>query len=142
MDTIAFKKIYSEQPDSDLLELEITAVSKYVTAFQCCYLSASDLLSSADKIEQYLRRHHEPRYIQYGEKEGNFTPAFSMNILPADQRGHIKVEVDVEIADHPGRSHRCLFFVETELGMIERFGKQIRSLAWAPVGASIHLDQP
>lgn len=54
-------------------------------------------------------------YLEFGNKEGNYTPAFSMNVLPADTSGHVKIEVDLEIVDNDKRSHRCCFYVESEL---------------------------
>lgn len=54
--------------------------------------------------------------MEFGKKEGNYTPAFSMCMSPADMSGHVKIEVDIEIADHDTRSHRCCFYVKSELG--------------------------
>lgn len=36
--------------------------------------------------------------MELGKKEGNYTPAFSMCMMPADMSGHVKIEVDIEIA--------------------------------------------
>ena len=38
-----------------------------------------------------------------------------MNILPADTIGHVKIEVDLEIADNEKRAYRCCFYVESEM---------------------------
>jgi len=46
-----------------------------------------------------------------------------MELLPADSSGHVKIEVDVEIDDNDTRSHRCCFYVNTELGQVEQLGK-------------------
>lgn len=64
----------------------------------------------------------------YGNKTGNYTPAFSLSILPTDNHGHVKIEVDIEIADNDRRAHRCCFYVSCELGQIERFGQSLVSL--------------
>ena len=47
---------------------------------------------------------------------------------PIDNHGHVKIEVDMEIADNDRRAHRCCFYVSCELGQIERFGQSLVSL--------------
>ena len=43
-----------------------------------------------------LSNFNESYYLEFGQKEGYYTPAFSMCILPADELGHMTVEVDIE----------------------------------------------
>lgn len=52
--------------------------------------------------------------MEFGKKEGNYTPAFSMCMLPADISEHVKIEVDIEIADNDVRSHRRCFYVKSD----------------------------
>jgi len=62
-----------------------------------------------------------------------------MDILEADSSGHMKIEVDIEIADIDDRSHRCRYYVNGELGAIERFGHNINKLISGNVGDKINL---
>ncbi|MBD5526433.1 MAG: hypothetical protein HDR04_18945 [Lachnospiraceae bacterium] len=71
MDNIIFKKVWQ---DDNLIELEIS-----------------------NRIQKYIDNCNEPCYLEFGKKEGNYTPAFSMCILLADTFGHVQVEVDIEI---------------------------------------------
>lgn len=48
-----------------------------------------------------------------------------MEFSSKDKLGHINIEVDVEIDDNDSRKHRSCFFVRSELGCIERFGKEL-----------------
>ena len=79
--------------------------------------------------------------MEFGKKTGRFTPAFSINFLPAENTGHVKVEMDMEIDDNPNRMHRCCFYVETELGQAERFGNGLKHLADGEIGTEIRLHK-
>ena len=122
MDNIIFEKIWE---DSNIIELKVIASSKFINVFQNCYVEDTILKSAADKIYNYTKNNKEVCYLEFGNKIGNYTPAFSLNILPCDDYGHVKIEVDIEIADNDIRAHRCCFYVNCELGQLERFGKSL-----------------
>ncbi len=136
MDNIIIEKIWQ---DSNEIELRVTAKSEYVQAKQSCYVEDDAIMMNADKIEAYMKNYDIECYLEFGTKIGNFTPAFSLTILPSQINRHVKVEVDIEIADNDKRAHRCCFYVNCELGQIERFGKLLRSIVTDEEGAVISL---
>lgn len=125
MDNIIFKKIYHE---NNLIELKITASAEFITAYQTCYVDEVTLIETSDKIASYLNDWNTKCYIEFGKKKGNYTPAFSMEIFPASKHGYVKIEVDIEIDDNTTRSHRCSFYIESEIGLLEKFGKSMKDL--------------
>lgn len=125
MDNIIFKKIWQ---DDSLIELKISANSEFATAYQSCYIQDKKLEEIAETICGFIYNYNQSCYLEFGKKEGNFTPAFSMCILPADISGHAKIEVDIEMADNDMRSHRCCFYVKSELGAIEQLGMDLKKL--------------
>lgn len=137
MDNIIFEKIWQ---DENLIELKISANSKYVSAYQSCYIQDKKLEIIADKIYNFAGNSSETCYLEFGKKEGNYTPAFSMCILPADISGHVKIEVDIEIADNETRSHRCCFYVKSELGLIEQLGLSLKNLITESDGSEVSLS--
>lgn len=86
-----------------------------------------------------MKKYNEPCYLEFGKKEGNYPPAFSMCLIPADNSGHVKIEVDMEIADNDTRAHRCCFYVNSELGLVEQLGKSLKRMAAGAVGDSVSL---
>ena len=136
MDNIVFEKVWQ---NDNLIELKISASSEFVSAYQNCYVEQKVLEDTSDKICDYIYDHSKPRYVELGKKSGNFTPAFSMCILPAEKSGHMKIEVDIEIADNDMRIHRCCFYVKSELGLVEQFGVRLKNLAAKPVGIKVAL---
>ena len=136
MDNIIFEIIWK---DSNIMELKVTASSEYINVFQNCYVEDVLLEDAADKIHNYIKNFNEACYLEFGNKTGNYTPAFSLNILPCDNYGHVKIEVDIEIADNDKRAHRCCFYVNCELGQLERFGQSLISLISDDEGSKVSL---
>jgi len=136
VENIIFEKIWE---DDTSIELRITAISKYVTSYQSCYVNEVEIQEMIIKIKDYIKDYSKDTYILFGEKEGNYTPAFSMNLLRADSHGHVKIEVDIEIDDTDDRSHRCKYFVQSELGAIERFGQKALDIYESELGTSISM---
>lgn len=136
MDKITFEKIWQ---DGDIIELKISANSEFVSAYQSCYIQDTMLQKISKKIRSYVNNYHVPSYLEFGKKKGNYTPAFSMCLLPANSSGHMKIEVDIEIADNDLRAHRCCFYVESELGLVEQLGYALDNLLISPIGAQASL---
>lgn len=124
MDNIYVKKIWE---DGELIEVSVKAKSEFATINQTCYISSEDVIKNANIIKKYIQN-NEQAYVEFGNKNGNYSPAFSMELFPCDNHGNVIVEVDMEIADNKTRMHRCKFFINTELGMLERFGEKLRSI--------------
>lgn len=136
MDNIILEKIWQEE---DLIELKITVNSEYASAYQNCYIQDKNLKTISNSIVEYSCNSKKTCYVEFGKKEGNYTPAFSMYFLPSDEYGHIKIEVDIEIADNNVLAHRCSFYVNSELGLIEKFGMCIIDLITEKEGVKVSL---
>ena len=136
MDNIIIKKVYE---DDHLIELRVQATAEFVNVHQFCYVQDTDLKDRAAAIVEYSNNYEESCYIEFGKKEGNYTPAFSLNFLKADARGHVKIEADIEIDDNEERKHRCCFYMKSELGMVEQFGKALKRLVSAEIDTEIKL---
>ena len=136
MDNIILKKIWQ---DEDLIELKISANSEFASAYQSCYIQQIKLEEIVEKIRNYVDHYNEACYLEFGQKDGNYTPAFSMYLLPANMSGHINIEVDIEIADNNMRNHRCVFYVKSELGLVEKLGMDLKKLIAEPTGSEASL---
>lgn len=134
MDKMQFEKIWQ---NDNVIELKISACSEYASAYQNCYIQDTDLKEIGEKICDYVSDHTNSCYLEFCQKEGNYTPAFSMEVLPADVRGHEKIEVDIEINDNDTRAHRCCFYINSELGLVEQLGKSLKWLVTERIGESV-----
>ncbi len=138
MDNIIIEKVWQE---ANLLELKVTASSQYVKVFQFCYVSKEQLDCLANEIRLYIYDSKEGFYWETGPKNGNSPGALSLNILPAKITGHIMIEIDIEIEDNFTRAHRCVFYVESELGLLEKFEKRINHLKDRDFNLEIRLNE-
>ena len=138
MDNVVLKKKWE---DEECIELSIISQSQYVIVNQNCYISKEALAGNSEMIRSYIEGTNEKTYISFGNKEGNYTPAFSMEIMPPNDYGHITIEMDMEIDDNTTRSHRCKFFVRTEMGLLEEFGKGLYSVCNESCGTTLELNR-
>lgn len=122
-------KIIKNWEDDGLLELKVEAISEYVSINQLCYIQDTDLAENGIKIKEFSHSFDIPCYVEFGKKVGNYTPAFSLEFFPSGKNGKIKIEVDMEIADNEERKHRCCFYVNSEIGLVEQFGVALIQIA-------------
>lgn len=125
MDKISFKKIWQ---DDSIILTNIEAASKFIICRQECYFNDFDFDNMAKQIEDYLKDNKLCKLAK-GEKQGNYTPSFSMTFYPLDKTGHAQIEMDMEIDDNLERKHRCSFYIYMTYGNIEKFAKELRNLA-------------
>ena len=137
-DNITIEKIWQED---DLIELNIKCSAECIIANQTCYIQASDLKDICEQITKCVRQSQQNCYVEFGKKEGNYTPAFSMDISEINASGNVKIEVDMEIADNDIRKHRCCFYVESELGLLEKFGLKLKKLIEGNIGNQVTLNK-
>lgn len=137
-DKLIFTK---EWQDDCMISLAISAKSEYAAAkMNGCYIALDFPKEISRRVVEYATVSCDKDcYIEFGEKKGNYTPAFSMKFLPSDHCGHVKIEVDIEIYDNSTRAHRCVFYVNSDLGAIERLGRKFKCLAEVADGTEISL---
>lgn len=126
LDNLVIERIWQ---DDQLIELLVTAYSDYVSIKQTCYIGKSELSLISEKILYFSNNSNTHCYVEFGKKEGDYTPSFSMCINPMDKFGHITIEMDMEIADNTKRCHRCLFYIHTELEALKKLGKSLNNIS-------------
>lgn len=126
MDNIKIEKNWE---DSNLLEIKVSAKSEYISIYQLCYIQNEDLKAIGNTIKEFSFNFTHNCYVEFGKMIGDFTPAFSLDFLPADNTGKVAIEVNMEIDDNDERKHRCCFYVESEIGLIEKFGNDLIEMA-------------
>lgn len=137
LNNIIIEKVWN---DSDMMELHIVAESEFVRAHQTCYIQETDLHEIGHKMINYVSEYgNQDLYVELGKKEGNFTPAFSMYFTKNELSGHINIEVDLEVPDIEDRSHRFKYYVQGEIGAIERLGKGLLRIVTSDVGTMCSL---
>lgn len=135
MENIIFEKYMH---DFDLIGLNVFVESTYVNIKQYCYVDRFQLEEASDKLMEFI---NNPRkcYIEFGNKTGDCTPAFSMEIEQSDSLGHVRIELDLEVDDNTERKHRCQLYIYSNMGEIEQFGEKIKDLVTSDIYTKISL---
>lgn len=125
MDTL---KICKNWEDENLIELRVEASNDYVHIWQTCYTARKSLNDFCSMLNGFLYGNKSGFYHEFGEKSGDYTPAFSMDISRTDKSGHIKIDLDMENEDDETRKHRCGLYVHTEEGKLFEFNNEFKAL--------------
>lgn len=132
MDNLIFEKIWE---DIHALEFKIEAKNQYVIVWQTCYMDELGLKENINSLLQFIDSEQKHCYVEFGCKEDNSAPAFSMEASFADRSGHILLELDMEIDDNSERKHRCQLYIKTDITSLEQFCKRVLN---HPHTASLH----
>ena len=132
---IRIEKIWE---DEHIFQIKLSVNTEYVDVWQICYFDATSFNKLCVFLLDYCKGNCNADYYESGNKQGNYTPSFSMS-LSNDRVGHIIIEMDLEINDVTDRSHRCICNVYTELGLLQQFAIRMEKIIDSKVGYAISL---
>jgi hypothetical protein len=137
MDIISIERVWE---DTEYFEIEVLAQSKFVSAGVRSYTTSALINELALRLETFPQK-SDDRYIwENGTKGDGFSPFVSFEFWREDKRGHVIIEVYMEIDDGASYDrHNCCFYVKTEVGLLNSFGKALKSLNEYGTGTKITL---
>ena len=140
MDTLSIARIWE---DADFFEIEVVAQSEHIRATVKSYTTAKAINELSARLMEFPQK-PDDRYIwENGNKGDDSTPFVSLEFWCADKLGHIIVEVYMELDDGASFSkHNCCFYIKTEAGALNRFGRSLAVLNERGTGQRIDLNQP
>ena len=138
MDNLIIERVWE---DADFFEIEVTAQSDIIHAKACSYTDPENIHELASRLMDFAQSYDDRCIWENGVKGDNFTPYLPLEFWCEDKLGHIIVEVYLELDDGaPYSKHNCCFFIRTELGLLNRFGKSLLSLNKPGLGKKIALN--
>lgn len=138
-DYIAIERIWQ---DIDFFEIKLTCVSDIVTAITKVYTSNESIDDLSDKIKSIINGNVKECFWENGERGDDTTAYTSMSFFQGDKLGHIKIEVFMELDDGGDFSkHNCCFYVNTELGLLIEFQKNLYKIKRQQLGEKVVLNQ-
>lgn len=128
--------------DEVMAELAIVCSSSVITASANIYVTDELIDDFIYQIRQFLDGHVAESYWANGEKGDHSAACVSFRFLHRDKLGHVLVEVYMEL-DDGGKysSHNCCFYIQTELGMLERFCESLPQLKQKSLGVKLVLNE-
>ncbi len=121
--------------------MEIVCSSPVITATAKIYVT-NDLLDDLIKqIKLFLKGKVTESYWANEKMGDGSTTCVSLRFLHKDTLGHILIEVYMEL-DYGGSYdiHNCCFYLETEMGLLEKFCKNLRILKRKTTGETVTLN--
>jgi len=127
--------------DDYFFALKVTAKSESVAAVTSVY-SVDECIDSLSRgLDAFLAGDIDSYLWENGKKGDGSTTFVSLEFLRKDTLGHIQVEVYMELNDGGCFSkHNCCFYVQTELGLLERFNKSLPRLKEPQLGKKVILN--
>lgn len=117
MDNIIITKIWS---DTDFFEAEIKFLSEYTSVTQTFYLQEYMINEAVTELADLYDLRKKEIELNLCEPVGNNLPSLSMHIS-VDRNGHVKADVTVSLVDGSDPIHKCSFFINSEIGLIDAF---------------------
>lgn len=137
-DYILMKKIWQ---DAFCYEVKITCVSSCVTATNDIYMSDACIDALSNGLNNFVKGNTEEFFWKSGEKGDDSTACITFEFMHKDKLGHIIIEVYMELDDGGDySSHNCCFYLNTEIGLLERFCKKIPVLKQEMLGIEVVLN--
>jgi len=138
------RKIWQDEIE-DLFTIQMVACSNVIWAQASSYsqnIMIDELLS---KLEGFINGKVDEVLWENGKKGGvaNFWSSYlSLKFFHKNKLGHVRAEVYMELDDGGEFSeHNCCFYVETELGLLEKFYKKLPLLKTPELDIEIVLNE-
>ena len=138
-DRIEIERIWQ---DNDYFEIQVTCISDIITATTKVYTYNENIDRLSDEIKGLINGNVNECFWENGEKGDSTTAYISMKFNKRDKLGHIKIEVFMELDDGGEFSkHNCCFYVNTELGLLMEFQRNLYKIKSQQLGEKIILNQ-
>ena len=137
MDNITLERVWE---DAEIFQIEVLAESAWVKASVRSYTDVSSLKELSSKIFNLTNMKISEFIWENGKKGVGFTPYVSFACRHKDKKGHIQIEVYMEIDDGGSyEKHNCCFYIDTELGLLNKFGESLLNLNVSGIGYKVSL---
>ena len=137
-DYIEINKIWM---DPFCFELEIICASNCICVRTKTYTSEDRVNDLYGKLKKFINGKSKECLWKNGEKGSSSAPYISFRFIRKDKLGHILIEIYLEIDDGGTlEDHHCCFYVNTELGLLSNFCKNLPRLNKPIIGTTVILN--
>lgn len=127
--------------DHDLAQFAIVCSSAVITASAKIYVTDALIDDLVHQIKQFINGQVIESYWANEKKGDSSTTCVSLRFLPKDKLGHVLIEVYMELDDGGDySSHNCCFYLNTEIGLLERFCEKLPKLKQKSLGIELSLN--
>lgn len=137
-DNITITRVWQ---DWDLFQIEIECKTDLIVVRGKVYTTDALIDDLHRKIERFLSENMGTTCWQNGTRGDSTTPCITLVFSHDDKKGHVRIEVFMEIDDGGLlSSHNCCFYINTEIGLLYQFKENLLKLKIPKIGIHISLD--
>ena len=119
-----------------------------ITCASCCAVATNDFYTSDDNIDalfhglnDFMKGKTNEFLWENGEKGDRSTACITLKFAHKDKLGHVLIETYMELDDGGSySSHNCCFYLNTELGLLEKFCKRLPTIKQKSLGIKVVLN--
>ena len=139
MDSLSIKRVWE---DSDFFEIEVMATSELIQARVKSYTTSESIKELSSRLANFPKTHDDKYLWENGTRGDASTPYVSLEFWCENKRGCVIIEVYMELTDGASfDKHNCCFFVKTEVGLLNKFGKSLNIIDMPGTGQRVVLNQ-
>ena len=139
MDNIIIKKIWNDSyviECNNFFEIKLICINEFITISQNVYMTDEIAKRLAKTIKKSINNRTEARfYVSINKEESGVL----IKVFPADVHGHILIEMKMEINDNDKKIHYATFYIETEIGLLDKFASKISQLISLEIDEEVSL---
>jgi len=139
-DNIVITRIWQ---DTDFFEVFVACTNANLFISYNYYLNDFHIDDLHTQIQKFLSCENNSVLWESGNSGAEYVPCFKIKISNISKTGTVEMEICMEFIDNEAQDkHNCIFCVKTELGLLEKFSKELLSLKENSIGvkASLFLD--
>ena len=138
MDRLSFERIWE---DDGFFEIKVTAQSEIISAATASYTDNERIGKLSSRLKSFPLSDDDSFFWENGEKGDWSAACFSLLFTCKDKLGHIRIEVYMELDDGGAYSkHNCCFYIYTEPGALNEFGRDLARLLTPGCGQKAELN--
>ena len=138
MDNMSIERIWE---DAGFFEIEVFAESNLASGRIKTYIPDGGLDELAMVLASFPKNFSSRYFWEAGGKKEDPGPYVSFEFWCEDKLGHIIAEIYMDINDGAVSKHNCCFYIKTEVGLLNSFGKSLAVLSERGIGKKITLHQ-
>lgn len=133
---LSFEKIWR---DNEFYEIELKAESEFINLKINSYTYPETIGALAERLLSFPQKKNDCFLWKNGIKGSVYSPYFSLE-FKCDEYGHVEIEIYSEIDDGgPLEKHNCSFFIRSEIGLVNRFGKSLLNMNDGDIGTKAEM---
>lgn len=123
----------------DFFEIKVTAYNSFIKVNNFnFYMTSSECKKLSKMIYKYIQKNET---IAYENKSSADNNEINIEIKPADVHGHVIIILKIENVDNNDNKNFAQLAIETEIGLLENFSKNILELINSGVGHKVSLNK-